>query len=483
MMLSSSSATSHSAFDFKTYLEERRVLVEAKLDEFLAIDEPEILWESMRYSALGAGKRIRALLSIAAYETIKRINARGGECGAKLNCDSESAGDVASRRNAGDASGGEATDMTSAERAKFLAPILPVACAIEMVHAMSLVHDDLPCLDNDDVRRGKPTNHKAYGEAMALLAGDALLMRAIEILICSRDIQSETNGDERALDKSIMDITRGLARATGAHGMVGGQVFDLVYTGSGTPIPVSKDRKPISEYENNSPQVDRLNSNSMDQFDSKSSDGLSSDFVSKNAMDQSKPNEVDQLSRGQSKPISVDRTESSDLDQAKSSGMDHSMSIGMDQSQSNGMDQSSLRASNTVARSEHLDETVIRKIHAGKTGALLRFSLWSGARLAQASAEQLAALEQFGDIVGLAFQITDDLLDVTGDVETLGKTPGKDQAANKATWVSVFGIDGAREKLHILEDEGKKLLQAKGLAHAEAPVLESLLAMAIHRRK
>ena len=145
--------------------------------------------------------------------------------------------------------------------------------------------------------------------------------------------------------------------------------------------------------------------------------------------------------------------------------------------------QSHSKASAGDTSSTQLNESVIRKIHAGKTGALLRFSLWSGARLASANQLQLNAMDQFGDIVGLAFQITDDLLDVTGDVETLGKTPGKDQAANKATWVAVFGVDGAREKLQILEDEGKKLLKAEGLSNADGPILESLLEMAIHRHK
>lgn len=346
-----SSTTSHSAFDFKSYLSDRRDLVEKKLEEFLAEKEPEILWESMRYSALGSGKRIRALLAISAYETIKRINGDTTENNAKIKSNSQSNGSEIKN-----------------DLPKLLAPVLPLACAIEMVHAMSLIHDDLPCLDNDDVRRGKPTNHKAYGEAMALLAGDALLMRAFEVLICSRDIQEHIE-----CNSTLLDIAGKLATATGANGMVGGQVFDLIYTGSGS---------------------NQNNSNST-----------------------------------------------------------------------------------------QLNETVIRKIHAGKTGALLRFSLWSGARLASADQSQLNAMDQFGDIVGLAFQITDDLLDVTGDVETLGKTPGKDQAANKATWVAVFGIDGAREKLQILEDEGKKLLMAEGLSNANGPILESLLEMAIHRHK
>lgn len=389
-----SSTTSQSTFDFTRYLEDRRVLVEAKLDELLVLDEPEILWESMRYSALGAGKRIRALLSIASFETIKRINGMGV-------CSSSDIG-KGTNSDAGNDTKISGSSDCNQDLAQFLAPVLPVASAIEMVHAMSLVHDDLPCLDNDDVRRGKPTNHKVYGEAMALLAGDALLMRAVEVLICSRDIQKNPSCDTRALDIALLDITRGLASATGAHGMVGGQVFDLVYTDAGAAIPARFVHDPISDDEQNGSH-----------------------------------------STGDSK---------------------------------------SPRRAKSVS-SQELDETVIRKIHAGKTGALLRFSLWSGARLAEATVEQLTALEQFGDIVGLAFQITDDLLDVTGDVETLGKTPGKDQAANKATWVRVFGIDGAREQLRKLESEGKKLLQEKGLSNASEPVLESLLEMAIHRRK
>lgn len=378
-----SSTTSH--FDFKSYLSDRRDLVEKKLDQFLAEREPAILWESMRYSALGSGKRMRALLAISSYETIQRINSdTKDDLGAKLKVNSQFEFSE------------DQTDL-----AGFLAPVLPLSCAIEMVHAMSLIHDDLPCLDNDDVRRGKPTNHKAYGEAMALLSGDALLMRAVEILICSRDIAENTKCISTIDNSVLLDITGKLATAAGAAGMVGGQVFDLIYTGSGARMA------------------------DVGPADQRPTDSVSNKSNSKDS-----------------------------------------------KSDSNGN-------SNSI----QLDETIIRKIHAGKTGALLRFSLWSGARLAGADQFQLNAMDQFGDIVGLAFQITDDLLDVTGDVQTLGKTPGKDQAANKATWVAVFGVDGAREKLQILEDEGKKLLKAEGLANADRPILESLLEMAIHRHK
>src|SRR5262249_49931511 len=155
---------------------------------------------------------------------------------------------------------------------------------------------DLPALDNDDFRRGKPTNHKVFGEAMALLAGDALLMLASEILIAATP---------KEIDPAVvLSVVLELARATGANGMVGGQVVDLKFTGP----------------------------------------------------------------------------KSSEL---------------------------------------YIDESTLESIHRGKTGALIRFSCWSGARLAGANAKQLENVNRFGEILGLAFQITDDLLDVTGDIETL----------------------------------------------------------------
>lgn len=324
-------------FDAKKYFDDRRALVEKKLGEFLPADEPELLWESMRYSVLGGGKRLRALLCIAAFETVENIYIK----------------DI---------------DIDDLEISK----VLPCACALEMVHAMSLVHDDLPCLDNDDFRRGKPTNHKVYGEATALLAGDALLMRAVEVLV---------GATPRTIDASaLLEVAEALTRATGADGMVGGQIYDLIYTqesGSG------------------------------------------------------EANKLAELQRN--------RTE--------------------------------------------INESVVEKIHSGKTCALIRFSLWSGARLAGASSAQLTAIEKFGDILGLAFQITDDLLDVTGDQQTLGKTPGKDEAADKATWIRLFGIDGAKAKLSELENEGTRLLNENGLNKDDFNALESLLNLAIHRKK
>lgn len=186
---------------------------------------------------------------------------------------------------------------------------LPAACAIEMIHTYSLIHDDLPAMDNDVLRRGRPTSHIQFGEALAILAGDALLTMAF-------DICAETG---RA------DVVAELARAAGAAGMVGGQVIDL-------------------------------------------------------------QSENQQLT---------------------------------------------------------LDE--LRRLHACKTGALIRVSVRMGAMLAGASSEALASLTAYGEHIGLAFQIADDILDVVGDTKTLGKTVGSDAAHHKSTYPALLGLDRSRE--------------------------------------
>ncbi|MFA7338332.1 MAG: polyprenyl synthetase family protein [Candidatus Obscuribacterales bacterium] len=315
-----------SDFDFESYLVARRKLVEDRLAIYLVDQEPVRLWQSMRYSVLSGGKRLRAMLTLAAAEAI-----------------------AASKK------------QTNNNAKTILNPIetaLPCACAIEMVHAMSLVHDDLPCLDNDDLRRGKPTNHKVYGEALALLAGDGLLMLANEVLI------EHTSKDVNPTD--LLAVAHHLCQATGPSGMVGGQVKDMEFTGA---------------------------------------------------------------------------------DDTK------------------------------------FDIATVESIHAGKTGALIRFSLWSGGKLMGANENQLASLYRLGEILGLAFQITDDLLDVTGDAHTLGKTPGKDEASKKATWVRAIGVDGARQKLREMESEGVTLIEESSLDITDAPVLKALLKYAIHRQK
>jgi geranylgeranyl diphosphate synthase type II len=232
-----------------------------------------------------------------------------------------------------------------------------------MIHAMSLIHDDLPALDNDDLRRGKPTNHKVYGEAIALLAGDALLMLACETLLSKTPklISMDT----------IATVTSELCRATGAEGMVGGQVYDLEFTG----------------------RVEQL----------RIQEGIAGDTSS------------------------------------------------------------------------------LELIDRGKTGALIKFSAWSGAKLIGASDRELSQIDKFAEVLGLAFQIADDLLDVTGDAKSLGKTPGKDQAANKVTWVTLFGEEETRARLKHLEEEGLDLLDNLECAGEPATALRRLLQYAIHR--
>jgi len=168
---------SPSTFDLKSYLHERRIQVEAALDAALPVVYPEQIYESMRYSVLAGGKRLRPILCLA---TCELLGARS-------------------------------------------AIAMPTACALEMVHTMSLIHDDLPAMDNDDYRRGKLTNHKVYGEDVAVLAGDALLTYAFE------HIATQTKGAEPL---KILDVVARLGKAVGAAGLVGGQVVDLASEGT-----------------------------------------------------------------------------------------------------------------------------------------------------------------------------------------------------------------------------------------------------------
>lgn len=321
-------------FDFAKYATPRRQLVEARLTEYLPQQEPAQLWESMRYSVLSGGKRIRALLCIAAAEVVS-----------------------SSHKRSDPSHNFELVDNS------LIQAVLPCCCAIEMVHAMSLIHDDLPAMDNDDLRRGKPTNHKVFGEATALLAGDALLMLANEILInrTPASVPAET----------VLSVVAELAKAVGPQGMVAGQIYDLAFTGS-------------------------------------------------------------------AKKQSEKKVYSSDIE-------------------------------------------LVETIHKYKTAAFIRFSTWAGARLSGARPEVLKILERYAELLGLAFQITDDVLDFTGDAEALGKTPGKDLAAAKTTWVTLFGLDGARKKLKELEDEGLTLLDNSALDGASSPALKAILQYAIQR--
>ena len=233
-------------------------------------------------------------------------------------------------------------------------PLL-AGCALECLHCYSLVHDDLPSMDNDDLRRGRPTVHKAYDEATAILVGDALLTLAFDILS-----RTEVHADA---DVRIA-LVRELARGAGIGGMVGGQMLDLAAEGR---------------------------------------------FEARRA----------------------------------------------------------------------LTENEIITLQAMKTGALLRFACNAGGILGRADAASRAAIDRYGAIVGQAFQIADDLLDVEGDTATLGKAAGKDAAAGKGTLVTALGIDGARAKLDALVAEAETVLKPFG---AQADVLRATARFIAQRR-
>jgi farnesyl diphosphate synthase len=281
--------------------------VEAALSRWVGVDAPVLLGDAMRYAVLDGGKRLRPLLVLAASEAVGGIEAAA----------------------------------------------LRAACATELIHAYSLVHDDLPCMDNDVLRRGKPTVHVKFGEADALLAGDALQALAFELLA--------PEGDEvpAAMQAALCRL---LARAAGSQGMAGGQAIDLA-------------------------------------------------------------------------------------------------SIGI-----------------------ALDETQLREMHRLKTGALLQGSVEMGAacgQVAPVAPAALQALRDYGAAIGLAFQVVDDILDVVADSQTLGKTAGKDAAADKPTYVSLLGLDGARAQARQLLADALAALEKSGLADTAA--LRALAHMVVER--
>ena len=294
------------AASFDVWMHASRARVEAALADFIPADAPAGLGEVMRYAALGGGKRLRALLVLAAHESIASA---------------------------------DAPDET-ALRSCLDAAALRAACAVELIHAYSLVHDDLPCMDNDVLRRGQPTAHVKFGEARAMLAGDALQALAFELL-CPDDAGIP--------DVVQVQLCRLLAQAAGAHGMAGGQAMDLASVG-----------QPLAE-----PQL--------------------------------------------------------------------------------------------------------RVMHARKTGALLRASVCMGAVCRHGGwsglpAPVVRALLDYGTALGLAFQVVDDILDVTADADTLGKTAGKDAADDKPTYVSVLGLAVSERLAQDLLGKARAALAGSGLA-------------------
>jgi geranylgeranyl diphosphate synthase type II len=277
-----------SNFELASYLEEKKLLVEEALERSLLVSKPEKIYEAMRYSLLAGGKRLRPILCLATCELT-----------------------------------GGTIEMA-----------MPTACALEMIHTMSLIHDDLPAMDNDDYRRGKLTNHKVFGEDIAILAGDGLLAYAFEhVAACTQNVAPQR----------ILDVIARLGRTAGAAGLVGGQVLDLESEG--------------------------------------------------------KPD------------ISVE---------------------------------------------------TLTFIHTHKTGALLETSVVSGAMLAGATPDAIHRLSKYAQNIGLAFQIVDDILDITATQEELGKTAGKDLQAQKATYPSLWGIEESNKQAHQLVDEAITELAAYG---------------------
>lgn len=287
------------------YMERRRQIVDEALDGLLppVASPPSDLHKAMRYSVLAPGKRLRPILALASAEAV------GG-------------------------------DWNS---------VVPAACALECIHAFSLIHDDLPCMDDDEYRRGRPTNHTVFGEAIALLAGDALLALAFEMLAA--------NAADLAPERVARAVTM-VARASGTWGMVGGQVVDM---------------------------------------------------------------------------------------------------------QSQGQD---------------TDADTLQYIHAHKTGALLTASSCIGALLVGASEERLADLRSFGQRIGLAFQITDDILDVVGDEDRIGKRPGSDVKHDKATYPKLYGLD---ESLRRARRESEEAVEALGRFGPEADPLRGLAKFVVER--
>jgi len=289
------------SFDLAAYQTERRQLVDAALDHHLpkAETHPSIIHEAMRYSVFAGGKRLRPILVIAGAE----------------------------------AAGGTAED------------VLPTACAMELIHTYSLIHDDLPAMDDDDYRRGRPTSHKVFGEAIAILAGDALLTLAFGLLaenFADRRAGADSSSGA-ALDPSRLRVVLAeVADAAGTFGMVGGQVGDI---------------------------------------------------------------------QSEGKSVSAETLE---------------------------------------------------YIHTHKTAALIRASLRVGALLVGAPERVLGAISLAGSRLGLAFQIVDDILDVEGNLEELGKTAGSDRRKKKVTYPEHFGLEASRLRAKSLVEAAKSALAPLG---------------------
>jgi geranylgeranyl pyrophosphate synthase len=337
---------------------------------------PQRLVESMRYATLGGGKRFRPFLVV------------------------ESAALFAVPR----------------ERS------LMAAAALECVHCYSLVHDDLPAMDNDDLRRGRPTAHKAFDEATAILAGDSLLTFAFDILS-----RTETHPDPAIR----IALVQALARASGLGGMAGGQMLDLAAEGRFAEAPPDKDLPDAPDVP--LPLLDLSDAAVREMIKNAEKCG----YVTHQQINAVLPWE----------DVTSDRIEAvfAILSQ---------MGINVVES---GAEEATKEAKWT-----RLGLAEVEELQAMKTGALLRFGCLAGAILGSAQDGQRHALDRFGAIIGEAFQIADDILDVEGDPQTVGKATGKDADAHKATAVAVLGVERAKQKLFGLVAEAEATLAPFG---------------------
>ncbi len=273
------------------YLKEKQLYIDRFMQDVIKTEPglAKTLIEAMRYTLLAKGKRIRPILCIAAAETL-------GKDGAD---------------------------------------IMPMAVALEMIHAYSLIHDDLPCMDDDDLRRGRPTNHKVYGEAVAVLSGDALLTEAFRLMSCMELYNKVSPGN-------ILRAISTVAHMAGYQGMVAGQAVDILYEGKEADLPI------------------------------------------------------------------------------------------------------------------------VEFIHRHKTGAMIKGALMSGAILAGGNDNILKKFEQYGEKIGLAFQIVDDILDIIGETEVLGKEVGSDIKAKKLTYPEIIGLHASQDIAKVLISEAKALAREMG---------------------
>lgn len=297
--------------NLQAYLEERRSRVDAFLQSYFEkSSNPHFsrLFESMSYSLLAGGKRVRPILTIAAYEACLK--------------------------------------QTSEEKEK---SVLGVAAALEFIHTYSLIHDDLPAMDNDDLRRGRPTNHKVFGESMAILAGDSLLTEAFLLMARLKGVAPDV----------LLDVIGDIAKASGAEGMAGGQVMDL-----------ESEKKKISRED-------------------------------------------------------------------------------------------------------------LEGLHRHKTGCLILVSVTAGAKLAGARAEALESIEIYGKNIGLAFQIADDILDVEGGSEEMGKSTGGDAMKEKSTYPSLLGLEESKK---LAQESADRAVQSLKSFDSRADPLRELALYIVSRK-